>query len=579
MFWCRLAFGLALVLAPLRAEAVCLLADPLSNQYPFSPDCPLPAANLNAAIAARLLAPNPPTATVAGYNGTALTAPSAATVREFLGLAVGTPWTTLGVVADGVTDNTVALNALPSGVLIDGDCGDEGIIKVAGVWHLHSNLNIKMRSGCRIVSYVTGSGSFAIEQADLTVPLTGVTLDGLTISKDAIRAGERILRVYADNFKLLNWTFTTHAGSMFIRGSCQEIAYGKAYDTDDLVGSPGIRHIGNVPKVASCEGQPADVWVHHNNMLSGDAVYQACQPLTTSLWTNISTDDILYEYNVGSAATSAFALIGGTWPNTVDVAFTNYTCENVVYNNNVGSGANNGVLISANSSTVVSKVRYSNQNLTGLGDETNSASMLIRAKAGGQINDVTIKNVNLLNTNVGSFTASGTTGGTISNLKVHDSEMDTPSSTSSGGGYQANVALYNVTDVLFQNNLIHGAHEGAVATFFVGQDDNVADPRTVTNITLLGNVFDNIPDTSIAVDLRNVATPKVTGNSFRKAAGATATTGIRVHNADAIGPGTTDVAISGNDLTGLATPIQWTCNGGTTNVAQYNLGDAGQTCP
>ena len=48
-------------------------------------------------------------------------------------------WSTLGVVDDGRTDNTAALNALPVNTFIEGDCPRGGVVLVQGVWNLRSN--------------------------------------------------------------------------------------------------------------------------------------------------------------------------------------------------------------------------------------------------------------------------------------------------------------------------------------------------------------------------------------------------------------------------------------------------------
>ena len=101
-------------------------------------------------------------------------------------------------------------------------------------------------------------------------PLNNVTLIGLTLSKTTKVAGDRVLMAYINNFSLLNWTFYHHGGAMFLRGSCQELAGGSSYDAALLVGSPGVRHIGNSPRAACIRPLPADVWVHHNNITCGD---------------------------------------------------------------------------------------------------------------------------------------------------------------------------------------------------------------------------------------------------------------------------------------------------------------------
>lgn len=505
------------------------------------------------------------------------------------GVSYGVPWSSLGILADGTTDNTASLNALPTGVRITADCAAGSVIRFNGVWLLKSNLDIKFLPGCWLVSYVAGGapGSYAIEQADLTVPITNVMLDGINIRKDAVREVDRILRAYIDNFKLLNWTFTTHYGAMFLRGSCQEIAYGKSYDASLVVGSPGIRHIGNVPKVVSCPNQPADVWVHHNNIISGDAVYQTCQPTDAGAFRNVSTDGILFELNAGRSGQSAYALIGAQWDGLP--AQLDFTCTDIAYLNNTGRGSGFGVLIngsgtgSLGSPMSVTNVRYINQTLSAIDDATNTGTIHMRARDGGIIDGVLFKDIRLIETHSAAFTANaaqGVTDGVIQNVVFMNGLLETPTSQTSGLNWSGTINLFSTNNVTFQNNIIYGAHAGATATLRAGLDDNLGNPRTVTNLRIIGNTFLNLPDTSAGIELRNVAGADVSGNILRPASGAGTITGIDTHIAGVSGPGSTDITIGGgNVVNGLAVPIHLVCNGTTTNVAAFNIGDAGTICP
>ena len=249
--------------------------------------------------------------------------------------AAGIPWSTLGVVDDGVTDNTAALNALPVGVLVEGDCPRGGAVLAQGVWLLRSHLFLRVHAGCEVLSNSTGIGSYAISHVNPNESLTNVTLVGLTVAKTTRVAGDRVLLAYIDNFLLLNWTFHHHGGAMFLRGSCQEVAGGSSYDDAAVVGSPGVRHIGNLPKAACARAQPANVWVHHNSIVSGDGAYQACQPLDTSLWVNVGSDDMLWEGNTGGSVASAFILAGLAHVQPQHSAFA---CTNITFRDMYGSG-------------------------------------------------------------------------------------------------------------------------------------------------------------------------------------------------------------------------------------------------
>ena len=201
----------------------------------------------------------------------------------------GILWSSLGVKADGDTDNSQALNNLPTGVPIIGDCPLGGDIWVNSTWIWKSNMTLNIEAGCQIVSNVSGVGSYAISQSDVKQPLTNVTVVGLQIRKYASVSTERIMLLWVNNFVLLNWTVTASGGVMFLRGSNQEIAYGKVTGTYPMIGNPGIRHIGNQPSVPTSPGRPANVYIHDNDIQSGDATYQACQPLGTFIWTDVST--------------------------------------------------------------------------------------------------------------------------------------------------------------------------------------------------------------------------------------------------------------------------------------------------
>ena len=249
--------------------------------------------------------------------------------------AIGVLWSTLGIVDDGVTDNTAALNDLPVGTLIEGDCPRGGVVLAQGVWNLRSHLYVRVQVGCEVLSNATGVGSYAVSHHDPSAPLTNVTLVGLTISKTTQVAGDRILLAYIDNFLLLNWTFHHHGGAMFLRGSCQEIAGGRSYDDASKVGSPGVRHIGNLPKAVCLRPQPADVWVHDNMIVSGDGAYQACQPLDTSLWVNVGSDDMLWEDNSGGSIASAFILVG---LHNVQPQHSAWSCTNITFQSMHGTG-------------------------------------------------------------------------------------------------------------------------------------------------------------------------------------------------------------------------------------------------
>jgi hypothetical protein len=310
--------------------------------------------------------------------------------------AAGVLWSTLGVVDDGRTDNTAALNALPVNTFIVGDCPHGGVVLVQGVWYLRSHLYLEQQAGCAVLSNSTGVGSVAMSQLDPQNPLTNVTLIGLTVSKTTKVAGDRVLQVYIDNFQLLNWTFHHHGGAMFIRGSCQELAGGSSYDAALEVGSPGVRHIGNLPKAECFRQQPANVWIHHNNITSGDGAYQACQPLDTSLWVNVGSDDVLFEENTGSSIASAFILVGLSH---VKEQHSDFSCSNVTFQSSAGGGLRTIFVQAAASPNVVERVTLRNLLLHVTSYQTfTPASIQVSALYGGIVRSVLMDGVRVFGT-------------------------------------------------------------------------------------------------------------------------------------------------------------------------------------
>jgi hypothetical protein len=498
-----------------------------------------------------------------------------------------TLWSSLGVKADGVTDNTAALNALPTTAPILADCKQGSFIRYDGQWNLKSNLNIKWQAGCRMVSYLQGNGTFAISHADVyTVPLTNVVLDGLTITKDAQRAGvERILLAWINHLKILNWTVTPpNSGFMFLRGSCQEIARNSFVTGLLTAGAPGIRHIGNVPKVADACDQVADVWAHDNHIMSGDAAYQSCQPLedfTGNPWINISTDDILYENNTGQGGT--FGLIGNASVGTANA----FSCKKVVYRNNMGRGHDRGYLVGSNGS-LVSNVLIANQDLDASLSVINPGHINVRGDLDparpGTFENITFDGVSVRNTGVQAILVVVPSAGSLTGLAVKGGIFDAPTRTTGGGSWSTPVVINGGSNITFQDNVFHGAHLGAGAIVSVGNDDGVSDARTVTGFSFVNNFIDQIPSNAVALFLKNAASPVIVGNTFLKVSGATATKGIQLSDSyplptSGTGPGTTSATVSHNTVNDLTTPIMWTCNGGNTSFKIYNAGDADFVCP
>ena len=459
-------------------------------------------------------------------------------------------WSTLGVVDDGRTDNTAALNALPVGVAVEGDCPHGGVVLAQGVWLLRSHLFLRVRPGCEVLSNSTGIGSYAISQADPRSPLNNVTLIGLAVSKTTRVAGDRVLLAYIDNLQLLGWAFHHHGGAFFLRGSCQEVSGGRSYDAALDVGSPGVRHVGNVPKAGCLRPQPANVWVHDNDIVSGDGAYQACQPLDGALWANVDSDDVLFERNTGSAIASAFILVGLHSNTPPRMAFA---CTNVTFQHMQGSGVRLIYLQAGVPPNFVERVTFRNLTL----DRTSGlvivapASIAITAVNGGAVRSVLMDGVRARGTLVCGLNATGTLEGVV----VTNSELAAPIV---GGG--PNVIIDGGADVALSHSFI-GAHNGD--NIDVGL--SAATQRTAVVNCTLGGVNSN----RVGIALGKANASEVRGNVFSPAAGAENTTGIEMDARGAYA-GTTDAAIHGNDVRLMAVGV--VCGRGAGNNCSGNPG-------
>ncbi len=471
--------------------------------------------------------------------------------------AAGNYWSTMGVVADGATDNTAALNALPANVNIAGDCPAGNAIVVKGQWIWHSNLNISIQSGCRIVTYVTGGGTtttYAITQADLTTPLTDISVDGLQMSSYYAASEDIIMRLWVNNFSLLHWTVTASGGVMVIRGSNQEIAYGTATGTYPATGNPGIRHVGNEPTVPTTAGQRANVYIHDNNIQSGDGTYQACVPLTstvTPIWTDVSSDDILFQNNVGSSAQSALILIGER-PQDVGPYIT-WTCSNIVFDNVSGSGNNKSVYISSvGPSNPLSNITLENSVIDASGTNRSFGAVEITA-VGGNISTLSFENVVIRNYAEMALSAVGN----VTGLSFDHGEIDPPST----GGYPT-VVLYDTTQASITNSTI-GANGGDALQ--IGPNDSTGAEHLASETTVSRNIINGIGNDFAGVRMFNLKMGNIAENTMNSAAGATSSTGIFFSTTRSEGPGTTNTAAMGNNLSGV--------NGATKIVLAPNQGN------
>ena len=465
--------------------------------------------------------------------------------------AGGVLWSALGVVDDGLTDNTDALNSLPVGTLIEGDCPRGGVVLAQGVWNLRSHLFVRAQAGCALLSNATGVGSYAISHLDPSAPLTNVTLIGLTVSKTTRVAGDRVMLAYIDNFRLLNWTFHHHGGALFLRGSCQEIAGGRSFDDAAAVGAPGVRHVGNQPKAAAClRAQPADVWVHGNDIVSGDGAYQACQPLNTALWVNVSSDDMLWEDNTGASVASALILVG---LHNAQPPHSAFSCTNITFQRMQGAGLRLIYAQAAAPPNAVARLALRDLDLTSTdAGPFWPAAIEIAALYGGTVASVVMDGVRARGVPKRALNVTGL----VQSVVFTNGYLSAPTA----GGLSA-VHIDGGDSAELSNSFIGGG--GANASIIdVGMTAATRGTR-VLNCTLAG-----VGAGGVGIALGSASGSAILGNTISAQQGAANTTGIA---ADASGyAGTTHAAVHFNDVRALATGV--VCGHGAGNNITDNPG-------
>lgn len=475
------------------------------------------------------------------------------------------PWSTLGIVADSATDNTVALNALPVTNPIFGDCPAGGTIKFSGQWLWQSNMQIYVKAGCVLVTTWTNPtlGFASITQADLTNPISNVLVDGMYLKRleAPSKTLNRSVKLYVNHFQLTHSTIDTYHQAFYVRGSDQLWAYNTLTNPCPQAGCDGLRHIGNVPKVATTSGRPANVWVHDNSFQSGDASYQICQPLNESGWTNTSTDDVRVENNYGAASSSALILVG---EDNLIAGESNFSCTNALFQNMSGSGGNRAILVSASFAPMVtSNITILNSTIDQTSCSSTIPSAFVENAEGATVSNILMSGITLLRPCQRGMVIQGATNTTFTAGSI----------AAPITGALGTVLLENDTGTVISNSTI-----GALA----GGNISVS-PTTFQSVspTITGNTLTGISSNKSGINLQNVSGASITGNTMLRTTGATGTIGITFTNASGADAGTTNSQATGNNVSNMnhAPTIVFTCNGGTTNAATGNTGAADSTCP
>lgn len=239
-----------------------------------------------------------------------------------------------GGLVGGDTDNTTALQNIQGWQSIILDCKEHGTIYYTGTWHLPDGLQILQNDDTWLESAITTPGVYPIMSTGdvlATKPSTNVKWYGWKLRFRTRTATVRAWFGWFDHFKLIDFWLDNSGGFAFLRGSDQEVAYGRMTNTYPGPGDPGLRQIGNLPKVPNLDAyMPANNWYHHLDFHSGDGSLQVCQPTALVIgkvyvpgayspnWSwNVGTDDILYSDSTVESYNSSAILVSepGTFYN------------------------------------------------------------------------------------------------------------------------------------------------------------------------------------------------------------------------------------------------------------------------
>ncbi|PWT79424.1 MAG: hypothetical protein C5B44_06880 [Acidobacteria bacterium] len=330
-------------------------------------------------------------------------------------------WSTYGVRDDnGTTDNTTSLNAIPGNVPIIADCPHGGYVQFSGTWNWPTGLTVWQKPGCFLKSTITAPGYYPISIPGgnaARAPIKNVHYYGMNFSFIRPTNAVRMMLAWIDHFKFKNFIIDGSGGFAFLRGSDQEIAYGVMKNTITAPGNPGIRHIGNVPRVPTSPGMPANVWIHHNKFQTGDSPFQACQPVTNPLtWMyNVSSDNILFEDNYGESSSSTIIL--ASEPLTPATA-TQFICNDITFRRVSGKGVWYALVLAGNDNTVTSNITVDGGSFDGSASNNRLPAIGVGdVTYGGMTNNsvhtfnVTVKNTTMTKLSHGPLIISGSIPG------------------------------------------------------------------------------------------------------------------------------------------------------------------------
>jgi hypothetical protein len=301
---------------------------------------------------------------------------------------------------------------------------------------------------------------------------------------------------------------------------------------------------------------PANVWMHNLYFSVGDGAFQVCQPLGTSSWLNVSTDDILYQDSYGISTSSGVMLVNAG----LATAQSNYTCNNVKFVNVSGQGLYTAIIAAGNAPSSTNNISI----IGGTTDETISTSVVSSIPIGdinigglasaSTASNIIINGVTILNSNRQQIQAVGS----VSGLQIENSTF----------GVARNLAfpmidIQGTTGTVINNNSITtGPGSSGIS---LGDTTLVTSSPIVTNNNISG-----VGQSRQGILLGNVNAASVTGNAITKYSGTTTSIGIGLTTAANPNPGTTNSTVTLDNVSAMPVPI--VCASGQGNSVTNNTG-------
>lgn len=487
----------------------------------------------------------------------------------------GIKWSTLGVVADsnGTTgngqDNTTALNSLLTNVNIIGDCPAGGGIRIASRWFLQSNLTIYIQPNCIVYCDWPGNvGAGCLTSPDVTIALTNIFIDGLHFKLINPLFKGKAFRGWVDHFTISNFISDNFYSMAFARGSDQEWSFqiinskGGAGTVATGVPTAGLRHFGNIPKVTTTGGKPANVWVHNSIATEvGDGIYQvapACQDNTD--WSDTSADDYLFENNYGSNGTAGTVILIGNGASLSASLTCVNTITNLIFQNITGASSNGAIKIQNAFSQgpgqgVIDGIIVKNINIDMSSQNSGPAQspIFIRGYDNSPINNVNISNSSF--SNIFGLCADISAAPTI-NIVLDN--ISCPDPRTSG---LANILVRATTGLVIRNSLIGNRTGSAIQLGTLNTTNGLLNRVnggifTVASPSIQNNTLFDITNNDACVLMLNVNGASVNGNNCSRKIGQTKAIGINLTTSvDANQVGAINSTITNNILSLVDIPI------------------------